>query len=489
MTRQRKFSHLWLFQFAADFAAIVAAYYSTLLLRFYSAWGERVFTSINRFLGVRDTAAVGEMHETFYVVSAPRIIVFLTLTLCVLYALLHLYSARRFIRNRPVAWNVLVANIIALGLFYTYFYLRRNVFHPRSFFATLLMLNAIYAAVFRGLADRMLTFLRLRLRIDEWRALLLGSSEETGFLKVFVGEVHPHGIRIEHQIPIDAEAPFESLLQRVEQRLNESGDDMLIVADKRLSVGEIMQLLELADRMNLPMKVLSDKMNVLVANAHQPVDTIAGIPLVHFDPPSVGMRYAVLQRGASVVFASVATLLLLPAMVLIALLIKLTSRGPALFVQERLGVNRKPFRMLKFRTMYERSDEVQAQIEEFNESGKGLFKIRKDPRVTPVGRFLRRFSLDEMPQLLNVIRGDMVLVGPRPLPRRDFENYYEQWHYSRHSGKPGLTCLWQVSGRSDLDFHDMCVLDIYYLRNRSWMMDLRILFKTVWAVLFAKGAY
>jgi lipopolysaccharide/colanic/teichoic acid biosynthesis glycosyltransferase len=139
--------------------------------------------------------------------------------------------------------------------------------------------------------------------------------------------------------------------------------------------------------------------------------------------------------------------------------------------------------------MRQRADEMQAEMEEFNDSGAGLFKLRRDPRVTPVGRFLRRFSLDELPQLLNVVRGDMLLVGPRPLPRRDFRNYYEEWHYSRHSGMPGLTCLWQISGRSDIDFHNMCILDVYYLRNRSWVLDIKILLRTVWAVLFAKGAY
>jgi lipopolysaccharide/colanic/teichoic acid biosynthesis glycosyltransferase len=145
--------------------------------------------------------------------------------------------------------------------------------------------------------------------------------------------------------------------------------------------------------------------------------------------------------------------------------------------------------MVKFRTMHNRADEVQAQLEELNESGEGLFKVRRDPRVTPVGRFLRRFSLDELPQLWNVLRGEMLLVGPRPLPRRDFENYYEQWHYQRHGGLPGLTCLWQVSGRSDIAFHNMCILDVYYLENASLWLDLRILLRTVGVVLFAKGAY
>ncbi len=168
---------------------------------------------------------------------------------------------------------------------------------------------------------------------------------------------------------------------------------------------------------------------------------------------------------------------------------RLSGPGPILFVQERIGVNRKPFRMYKFRTMHHGADELQAELEELTDKQDTLFKIREDPRITRVGRFLRRFSLDELPQLINVVRGEMLLVGPRPLPRRDFENYYEQWHYSRHAGLPGLTCLWQVSGRSDLDFHDMCLLDIYYLRNHTWVLDLKILFRTIRVVLFADGAY
>jgi lipopolysaccharide/colanic/teichoic acid biosynthesis glycosyltransferase len=179
----------------------------------------------------------------------------------------------------------------------------------------------------------------------------------------------------------------------------------------------------------------------------------------------------------------------MPLMLIIGLLVRITSKGPAIFVQERIGVNRKPFKMYKFRTMHNKAEEILAQIEEFNESPETMFKIKKDPRITPIGRFLRRFSLDELPQLINVIKGDMAIVGPRPLPKRDFENYYEEWHYSRHGGLPGLTCLWQISGRSNIDFHNMCILDVYYLRNHSWIMDLIIILRTAKVVIFGTGAY
>jgi lipopolysaccharide/colanic/teichoic acid biosynthesis glycosyltransferase len=192
-----------------------------------------------------------------------------------------------------------------------------------------------------------------------------------------------------------------------------------------------------------------------------------------------------LSRGACLL----GLLVLTPVLLLVALCIRLTSSGPALFRQERIGVNRKPFTILKFRTMFAGSESDQADMEHLNESQGALFKIRQDPRVTPVGRVLRRFSLDELPQLVNVVRGEMALVGPRPLPRRDFENYYEDWHYGRHAGLPGITCLWQISGRSLVHFEDMCILDIYYLRNRDWIQDVAILLRTAQAVFLSRGAY
>ncbi len=215
---------------------------------------------------------------------------------------------------------------------------------------------------------------------------------------------------------------------------------------------------------------------------------VQGVALFHFDAPTPQYRN-IMKSISSFILALLASIVLLPIQLIIAFLVKATSKGPALFIQERIGVNRIPFKMYKFRTMRDCAEEELAQIEEFNESGGGLFKIKNDPRITPVGKFLRRFSLDELPQLLNIIKGEMRIVGPRPLPRRDFENYYEEWHYSRHSGMPGLTCLWQVSGRSHIDFHNMCILDVYYIRNHSWILDAKIVLRTITVVLFAKGAY
>lgn len=489
VAKNGKITHLWLFDAAADIAAVVAAYYTTLMLRFHSDWGGQFFTYLNQCLGVRATGELGQPLESFYQASAFRIIPLLAITLCVLYALKDLYPGWRFLRKRTTGWNILVANLYALGIFYAYFYLSRNVFHPRSFFATVLFLNVFYCIAFRAFAERLLRWLRERHGMARPGAVLVGCGKEFDWLKRFLGEVQPHGVHLVASYEPEASQPFEAVLREAEALVRRHGADMLVAADTRWSMAQIMQLLELTGRLDVMTKVLSPNLEVLVDRAHQPADMVYTLPLVHFESPSHVAAALPLRHACGVAAASLGLLVLSPLLGLLALLIRGTSRGPVMFVQERMGVNRKPFRMFKFRTMYDRAEEMLAQMEEFNESGGGLFKIRRDPRITPVGTFLRRFSLDEVPQLLNVMRREMVLVGPRPLPRRDFANYYEEWHYSRHHGMPGLTCLWQVSGRSDLDFHNMCILDVYYLRNQGWFLDLKILLKTAWVVLFARGAY
>ena len=167
---------------------------------------------------------------------------------------------------------------------------------------------------------------------------------------------------------------------------------------------------------------------------------------------------------------------------------KLNSRGPVLYRDRRVGLGEQEFGMLKFRTMHADAAGQQAELEASNEADGPLFKIREDPRVTTVGAFLRRFSLDEIPQLWNVLRGEMSLVGPRPLPLRDYERL-EAWHRKRYLVLPGVTGLWQISGRSNLGFDDLVRLDFYYLENWSLMLDVSILVKTVPAVLAGKGAY
>jgi lipopolysaccharide/colanic/teichoic acid biosynthesis glycosyltransferase len=212
------------------------------------------------------------------------------------------------------------------------------------------------------------------------------------------------------------------------------------------------------------------------------------VPLFELRPPIFAGTDWATKRAFDIVVGALIAVVGLPLWLLIAAAIKLSSRGPVFFSDTRVGLGEQPFRMLKFRTMVLGADRKQAELEPSNEAGAVLFKIRDDPRVTTVGRLLRRLSLDEVPNVLNVLRGEMSLVGPRPLPLRDFDRL-EPWHRKRYNVLPGMTGLWQVAGRSDLSFDDLVRLDFYYLENWSIWLDVTILFKTPAAVFSQRGAY
>jgi len=204
------------------------------------------------------------------------------------------------------------------------------------------------------------------------------------------------------------------------------------------------------------------------------------------------------KRAIDVVFALGVMILGLPFYGLIALLIKATSEGPVLFVQDRVGKDGRPFKFYKFRTMLvDNSDAahrsfaaefIKGRLMHEDEARKPVFKLQNDPRVTPIGRFLRKSSLDELPQFINVFKGDMTLVGPRP-PLAYELAHYKEWHRGRLAVKPGLTGLWQVSGRSTVPFDEMVMLDLYYIENWSLALDLKIILRTVPVMVFGFGGY
>jgi exopolysaccharide biosynthesis polyprenyl glycosylphosphotransferase len=219
------------------------------------------------------------------------------------------------------------------------------------------------------------------------------------------------------------------------------------------------------------------------------VRAAAGMVLLRVSPPRLGGLADAVRCLADRAVALLLVLLAWPLLLGIGLLVRLTSDGPAIFRQERIGRGGEPFRMLKFRSMYLDAEDRLGEVRDQNLHGEGpLFKAREDPRVTPVGRYLRRFSLDELPQLWNVVRGEMALVGPRPpLPREVAD--YDQTTWRRLLVRPGLTGLWQVSGRSDLPWEESVRLDLRYVDNRSLGADLGILGRTGSAVVTGRGAY
>ena len=203
---------------------------------------------------------------------------------------------------------------------------------------------------------------------------------------------------------------------------------------------------------------------------------------------ALGDHAFIFKRMIDIAVALPLLLLLVPFFPLIACAIKLSGPGPVFFIQDRIGRNKRRFRLIKFRTMVHHAEKMLGDLEHLNEVEGAAFKIEDDPRLTSIGKFLRKTSIDELPQLINVLKGEMSLVGPRPLPIRDFEEFTEDWHRRRFSVLPGITCLWQVNGRSRLSFEKWMELDMEYIDQWTLWLDLKILLKTIPVVFRGTGA-
>lgn len=204
--------------------------------------------------------------------------------------------------------------------------------------------------------------------------------------------------------------------------------------------------------------------------------------------PNSRLCYRILKRTMDIVCSALALIVLSPVLLITAIAIKIEDGNPAIFTQDRNGLNGKVFRMYKFRSMCKNAPELHAALLEQNESDGPAFKMKEDPRITKVGRFIRRTSIDELPQLVNILKGDMSIVGPRPLPTYETEQCTE-YQNQRLLVKPGLTCYWQCSGRSDIPFDEWMEMDIKYVQDASLWVDIKMIFRTVWVVIRGDGAY
>jgi exopolysaccharide biosynthesis polyprenyl glycosylphosphotransferase len=262
-------------------------------------------------------------------------------------------------------------------------------------------------------------------------------------------------------------------------------DEVLIALPVKSCYAAFQRAIHVCERIGVQAKYFADIFTCSVARLCY--DSSGSESVVALEVTENDSRLLV-KRAIDIVGAGLLLAILSPLILIIAVGLKLTSPGPVLFAQERYGLQKRRFRMLKFRTMVCNAEALQPSLERMNESQGPCFKITNDPRVTRFGRLLRRTSLDELPQLVNVIRGEMSLVGPRPLPVRDVEHFEEPWPMRRFSVLPGLTCLWQVSGRCKLAFDEWVKLDLQYIDHWSLALDLRILLRTIPAVLRGTGA-
>jgi len=276
-------------------------------------------------------------------------------------------------------------------------------------------------------------------------------------------------------------------LSEIEEVVRATRADCVFVASSAVRVEDMRRITKLARQYGVEVRVSANLPEL--SSSRLSVQTFAGLMTLSVQPVRLSRPKAVVKRAFDLMLAGVAILITSPAWLAAAVAVKASSRGPVFFKQTRAGRGGRPFTVYKFRTMVNGAEEALAELRSLNEASGPLFKIRDDPRVTGVGRFLRRWSLDELPQLWNVVKGDMSLVGPRPPLPEEVEAYEHDWHFDRLDVPPGITGLWQVSGRSNLSFDDYMRLDLSYVENWSIGFDLFILAKTVPALLSRKGAW
>jgi exopolysaccharide biosynthesis polyprenyl glycosylphosphotransferase len=451
---------------ALDFAGVALAIFTALVLK---------------------EAVHGSVHSSDAMETTKRFLPFAYLLTALLFARSGLYAQRSV---RPglsrivgslfqVAFVALIFAVVSGEQFSSYY----------LFYGTLAF-SIFYIGSLRAIYERA-TVLSLRSVGYRRRAVLVGSGKHladvanalagvTNAPIELVGFLAPTALSLDGLRRLGSLASLEEVLGGAERV------DEVIIADPDFPQDDAVELVDQCHRRGVRVRIAPSTMEILIHRA----EFVPGesVPLFELAPPVFeGIDFA-LKRTFDVVGATLLLIVLSPLLLAITLAVRLSSRGPVVFRSMRRGIGERPFACLKFRTMHTDAEQSQADLEALNEASGALFKIREDPRLTPVGRLLRRFSLDELPQLVNVLRGEMSLVGPRPLPERDYA-MLEDWHRKRYLVIPGVTGLWQVSGRSELDFDDLVHLDFIYLENWSLALDVTILLKTIPAVLSRRGAY
>jgi exopolysaccharide biosynthesis polyprenyl glycosylphosphotransferase len=353
-----------------------------------------------------------------------------------------------------------------------------------------------------------------------WMVALVASCTLRTTLRLFLGEVRRKGHNLRHIIIVgsgprgqrlgqqirDREEMGYSLLGYIDNRgghtdvepllgtLDDAAeilshqpvDEVLVALPVKTYYQTIATIVGVCEELGITVRIPADFFHLRLATAR--IDRLGEEPILTLQTPTPSAPGLFLKRSVDFACSLFALVALTPLFAVIAAAIKLESKGPVLFAQERVGFGRRRFRMYKFRSMVPDAEARMKDLEAHNEASGAAFKIRNDPRVTRVGRFLRRYSLDELPQFWNVFVGDMSMVGPRPLPLRDTDALQSRWQKRRFSVKPGLTCLWQATGRHEVDFEQWMKLDLEYIDNWSIKLDFELMLKTVPAVIRGTGS-
>ncbi len=436
--------------------------------------------------------AVDPAFDTPYEVYLPFVGLF-TLLLILVYRQQGVYRLRRHIswfdEFYAIASGTATGTIILIvGIF-----LYRPAFYSRVIF----LYAGVFTLILLGLSRLIKVILLRQMRrrgIGTERVLIVGAGEvaravmravvanpEYGFH--IIGFLDDNSILGETDI-----GRFKALgsIDNLVDVVREHKIDEVIITLPWQYHRKIVTIMAHCERENIRARIVPDLFQMTINRMN--VEELAGIPMIGVKEVSISGLNQVVKRSLDVACSALVLFLAAPLMALIALMIKLESPGPVLFRQERVGRNGRCFEVYKFRSMVERADEQKSALLHLNEAAGPLFKIRHDPRMTRVGKWLRKLSLDELPQFYNVLRGEMSLIGPRPPLPKEVEQYQE-WHKRRLEVAPGITGLSQISGRSELTFDETALLDIYYVENWSLALDTKILLQTIPRVIFGNGAY
>jgi len=404
-----------------------------------------------------------------------------------------LYSAKRKDSWLSDVYVIVRGAVTGVAALYVIALVYRAVLYSRLIFAYAGLTVVLLLSAARALEKQVQAFLRRR-GYGVQRVLIVGAGEtgravmrnivaqpELGYVVVgFVDDKPERGNRNIGRLKALGGT------DRIAEVVGDHAVDEVIITLPWQYHRRIMSIMAQCERARVSVRIVPDMFQMSLS--HVDIDDLNGIPLIGLKSVSIRGWNLAIKRAIDMAVAGLGLLVLSPLLLVISVLVRLESSGAAVFRQTRVGRGGRQFTVLKFRTMREGAEQEVEALSALNEAGGPLFKIRNDPRLTKVGQILRRTSLDELPQLYNVLRGEMSIIGPRPGLPSEVEQYQE-WHRKRLETWPGMTGLWQVSGRSDLSFDEMVLLDIYYIENWSLLLDLQIALRTVPAILFGTGAY
>lgn len=422
----------------------------------------------------------------------PYILLVVPLIWGVTFLVLSVYDPKRIYKAMDEFQIVTVATVASALLFAGMLYLARRDF-SRWVFILFVILDLILLLGWRIIAR--VIFRLGRMPAAERRVLIVGTGEVGQRVGLMIREYYSTGLNLTGYLDEEPSPEQENheVLVRVLGRVEDVRDvvqngtihDVVIALPQR-AYAQINELVLALHDLPVQVRVVPDYFSLALYRAS--VEDFGGLPMINLRDPALNEVQRLIKRLFDLFLASLLLLLAMPFMVAIALLIKIDGGGPIFFRQQRVGENGRLFPMYKFRSMIVGAEKMEDAIAERTDDGKVLFKKADDPRVTRVGRFLRHTSLDELPQLFNVLKGDMSLVGPRPeLPW--LVGQYEPWQHKRLAVPQGMTGWWQINGRADKPLHLHTEDDLYYVRNYSLWMDIYILLKTPWVVVRGKGAY